>query len=714
MSNPLSPSGSPAPPQEPSKKPLKPSEKGHTEEDPAEPSLSPTPEPGLRESPSPEASALDTRVESRSVSPVTWAEKQQSILERLDLQLKTEQSSPVYSFAKIMLLHDLDNYEQAHNCLDKLLGELPQDHTLYPLACFWRGLLLVIEERWMPTPSAMKHFEMARQHKFAGAIPFLMAENTGVYAFCSQVKWRNCQKVIRLLDAYISEEKSYQTRLSNFIAQTKKTNKTPLISQCCELIKDSTDCIMKGLADQQSALGFMVRLCQRYTAPEKEREGVSKKFEEWMEEANKYQPDQRPIFATYDILLIGMRADDPEPCYQRLSKVDASFPLFCAASIREKQFKKARNKQKQSQFAADISTLYLRAAEEMPMAFDALGEFLIQTGKMREAMTVYDQATARINDFLDGKVHLFNFRTGENAQEYRETRPEIADEIDLDELSACEEMLQLFEAKRALCEMVLAEQAPPEAAEKSSRKKRKKKTQTSEQTATKQPPSVEVPEPEQLPALVQSASPKKTPTKTSSPKTAGKEIAVVTEPSALSYPGDYKNLRKANRKIRLDADYIEAQRLLDCCSAPKGNPLWFKRKQHSAWLHLQESQDDQYLQKFHHGPELIKAKTDLLKKARKEVREGINKLVRICQPENQTDILNIPSDTAMKIAHELEQQHIGFRIELGSLYSTMGHILKAERDRLNPRTQREQCTDLVREANRLFQLSHRILGKRLS
>ena len=713
MSNPISPSGSPVPPQEPPKKQLEPSEKETQQDNPANHPASATPETGLRDSPLPEATPPDTQVQSRSVTPATTREDTLSLLERIDRLPKAEPPSLIFSLSRVMLLHDLKRYEQALHCLDEFLDELPQDHPLYSMACFWRGHLLIAEDKGIPL-AAIKSFELAQQHHFAGAIPFLMAINSGIYAFYSQVKWRNCQKVIRLLDSYANEKKIAQGGLANYIAKIQKTDKTEIMNICCMLLKTSTDSLLEDLGNDQSTLSFMVQLCKIFTSSTQEDFDQSiQKLERWLDKAGRCQEGQKPIFDTYKYLLFALDSGDPERFYQPLHSSDASFAQFSSALIRIKQFKKAKDKQKQRQFKADVMAHHLKAAEEMPMAFDALGEFLISINEIDEAMKVYERATIKINDFLAGKTRLFGYSIGENAEQYRKKNSDSADEVDLDELSACEEMLRLFEAKHFLCEMARMEKTAPAQIPKISRKKKKKKSQTPEQAATVQSSAEALPEPgEALPP--KPPVPPKNATKGKIPKPAVKDVPVSTEPSASTYLNDYNTLLKANQEIHLNADYEEGHRLLNNCSAPKNNPLWFKKRQHMAWLYLKKSQDDKHLMKFHEGPELIKARNELQKKARKEVRSGLNKLIKICRPDNQTDVLEIPVVDVMQIARELGGRAPGFRTELGSLYSTMGHILKAERDRLNPRTQQEQCKALVRQANQLFQLAHRILGKRLS
>lgn len=197
-------------------------------------------------------------------------------------------------------------------------------------------------------------------------------------------------------------------------------------------------------------------------------------------------------------------------------------------------------------------------------------------------------------------------------------------------------------------------------------------------------------------------------------KTLEGATALAGESSDVSVLQTRKKLAEANRKIRRDQEYDEVFTLLGHCSATKDHPLWFKRKQHMAWLYLQQSQNDAYLLKTFPGQGVKKIRNDFHKKARKEVRDGLNKLVKICRPNNETDVLEIPVAEVMTIAGELARKHPDLRTELSSLYSTMGHILKAERDRLDPRTQRQQSGILVRRASALFQLAHRILGKRLS
>ena len=444
-------------------------------------------------------------------------------------------------------------------------------------------------------------------------------------------------------------------------------------------------------------------------------EAAIDELDRWLGDSETDQPDQAPIYSTYRNYFLGLLVDDKDPWYFGFVKAGSYFDLFCAAEIRIEQCQQGKSEDCKTKIE-ETKALYLKAANIMPIAFDILGEVLMKNLNMADALTVYKKGIAKINQFLAGKTEIFGFKVGENSQQYRDNDPQTADEVDLDEISICEEMLRLFEAKYYLCEMVVMEQNAPPPVKKSSKKKKKKKSRTPEQQTTGQPTSDKVPESELLTPPVQPpAPPKTTPTKTMGAESVGKAVPASGEPVSVEpSTRDQSTLLKADRKIRLDADYDEAYRLLNCCSASKNSPLWFKRKQHMAWLFLQESQDDQYLQKSYKGQELIKARSDLLKKARREVRDGLNKLIRICRPDNQTDVLAIPVDTVMKMALELEEQHIGFRVELGSLYSTMGHILKTERDRLNPRTQREQCVELVQQANRFFQLSHRVLGKRLS
>ena len=249
MSNPVPPSGLPVPP------PQEPVNKDDQEKSLPEEVTLPSPQPGLRDSSSPEAAIPDTDVLSRSVTPVASDAEKREQLRKIDKLLKTGNAPPVLLLTKVLLLHDLFEFNEAHSCLDGLLENLPQDHPIYALACFWRGSLLVREDRWV-TPASMKWFEQALQHGMPSAIPFVMAGYTGLYGKYSQVKWRNCKAVMDLLMGFVGWDNPFQTNLNRYLAHLKKNEPLDLMAQCCNSVQHSAGNILDGYRNTQSPLGF--------------------------------------------------------------------------------------------------------------------------------------------------------------------------------------------------------------------------------------------------------------------------------------------------------------------------------------------------------------------------------------------------------------------------------------------------------------------------
>ena len=714
MSNPVPPPGSPAP--------SPPEQQGREGEEDPLPKDSTTSEPGLRESGQPGAVALEKDLRSRSANPLSTVAEKQELLGRIDRRLDTGEFSPVMSLCKILLLFDLKEFRRAHECVDRLLTSLPEHHPVYALACFWKGNLLLEEHKFL-FPQEHHWFEKARQHGFHGATPFVMAEHTGLYSMHSQVKWQNCSHVATLLAEFQALEKTFQSKMSRFINAVQKADSTEVVSQCCQQIVDSVACTLTDNNKQQTPLSFTAHLCHLLSNHKTETaQQTFEEFERWLQQARKSQPAQHAVYSVYKHYVLGLFFDDYEGWFQTLVKHNNYFPQFCAAEIRAVQSREEKDSQRQERMQAQTEELYLKAAVTMPRAFDSLGEFLIENQQMKKALRIYNQGIARINDFLAGKVKFLGYKVGENSAQYRRENPSAADEVDLDEFSTCEELLSLFEAKLYSCEVFLQETATPASVKTPKKKKKKSKKAPPEshppESLKKEssPPETALQETvvKQSAGMPPSSAPKEQISRNGSKvKTSEGATALVREPSDLSDLQTRKQLAQANRKIRCDREYDEAWELLGRCSAAKDHPLWFKRKQHMAWLYLQQSQDDEYLLKIFQEQDLHKIRNDFHKKARREVREGLNKLVKMCRPDNKTDVLEIPVPDVMAIAEELERKHPGLRTELGSLYSTMGHILKTERDRLDPRTQREQSSRLVRRASALFQQAHRILGKKL-
>ena len=229
-------------------------------------------------------------------------------------------------------------------------------------------------------------------------------------------------------------------------------------------------------------MGFTSTLCHLYTCSDQATaQTACNGLARWLEDAKINQPDQHWIYRTYSNHIFGMLVDNPESWYQILVKHDNDdFSQFCAADIRARQSRIEKDGKRQQQMRTEAEALYLRAADTMPKAFDVLGEFLIENHQMEKARDVYQQGIDKINAFLAGETNIFDYQVGANAEKYRKDNPELADEINLDELSTCEELQRLFEAKRHLCETVLEEMKTHATVSSSStetKKKRKKKIQ---------------------------------------------------------------------------------------------------------------------------------------------------------------------------------------------------------------------------------------------
>lgn len=243
------------------------------------------------------------------------------------------------------------------------------------------------------------------------------------------------------------------------------------------MLEDSVASIITDNYKQQTPLSFAAHLCHLTSrTEEKAGQKASDEFERWLQEAKQSQPNQHGVYKIYEHYVFGLLLGNYEDWFQSLVKHDNYFPQFCAAEIRALQSSKEKNSQKQKRMLKQVEDLYLKTAETMPRAFDCLGEFLMENHQVERALKAYNQGIARINDFLAGKVKLLGYKVGENAIQYRKEYPSAADEVDLDELSTCEELLSLFEAKRYLCEVFLQETATPAPVKTSAKKKKKSKS----------------------------------------------------------------------------------------------------------------------------------------------------------------------------------------------------------------------------------------------
>ena len=572
----------------------------------------------------------------------------------------------------------------------------PPGHPYHPLACYWLAKVLY-ETTPCFTEEIIQLFKTALEGGISNAAKYIMSVRSSLEGTACFVKWCNPREFIQIAMDYPQNLKEHVDTLTKDLTDTVLHHTlSQMLFYEVRLRTEAGNLVTTGT----HSFEFCRLICELFCAKDNEINPILKEIE--ANSAGFSVAYEKPsiLMDTLSRYALCMRGKPTAEALQYLLTSSSYTAAFCAADILRKSDDKQDRKQ--------CKKLYEKAFEIIH-GYQYLADCYLQDGKIKKALKVYRLALRRMNRFLKGDSHFFEYKHTEQAllALHFGIPEDIAFELAYEELEAGDLHCRFFQDQIELLEEAWEEQKKNEPAPL--------------------PPITIHPDPdsESDSAYVDA--------RTSQHEDSSGEDGYITAPEFAdsNVPEGFTPVTKRKKKRKKKATpsaraiiseagtlaekkkYTEAEAKLETTSPKKQSIEWYMKEQKKCWIRHLQVNDPEYIRKT--AKEELAAtalKKELTDKSKSRATYLINSLAdMVASPaftgtKKGTVVINL--SLCMDFAARLETTNPKLRSQYGGLYSLLGHLETDYRNNTKDSKERKAHMDLGTE---YYKLANHIRGR---
>ncbi len=637
-------------------------------------------------------------------------------------------------YAKTACLCGLQRYDDALPLAEQYLEQAPEDHPQHGEACFWLGKIL-LGKRGVYSERIIQLFHTSYQLGFAAADRYYMESLTGQFTGMSVVKWFNPTLYVQCAERM---HVRLSARISRLVEEDVRLAHLPedSIERFASVIRLATQDGSLSDVSNDPMMDFTRLLCEFHAVQGDQRLAKTTEIKDLLSEMKLHGGRDAMLNILYYSYLRTSAADElRQEMFKQLSTKDNPLCRFFAAKHLELE---------KAGINSECIRLY-KASFGILVGYEHLGEYYMAHNKFSDACETYKKAMEHVSRYLAGEDQFFGMKLGEQSEKLKASGQKIkkdqaflessAMDLQLQELDAAHHYLRHFQIKYELLKGILDEERARLAAiishSRSTTTGSEPETESSDEKTTASGRSTD--DELQVPAVIRSEEPDtgsySVPAVTTSVKSKHESKATERKRRERTVGKSGLNpdrvIIQVREKITLQADFDGAEQDLELINPEILSYNWFRKRQLNCWIKFEKATNYDYLYSQARitgkAPEAGRQGLTYLCEAEKNIKKLIREIIKVIPAEQSTasPVASVTEDRSwlfddmnkvMHLGEKLEAVDPSWRWQLGSLYSTLGHIQKALYE--NPANHRHP--QYIQNGIRYYQFANKLRKRKLN